>query len=429
MITRLLLTSLCVLSLTAALVAQGTGDSAPVRGESSTRWDGGYFPNVPLVDQDGKTRLFFDDLIEGKVVMINFIYTSCPDTCPLETARLKEVTQLLGDRVGDDIHIYSITIDPDVDTYEVMAEYRDMFDIGEGWDFLTGNKEDIDLLRKKLGLYIEEIQGIKEDGTQDHNLSLVMGNQATGQWKKASPFENPYILAEQVGGWFHDWKTPSLAGGNYEDAPELRNMSKGESMYRTRCAVCHAIGPGLIQRVGPNLLDVHERRDPEWLARWVLEPDVMLAEKDPTAVALMTIYNDLPMPNMQLSEYEVELLLEYIEDESLRVLAEAGDGADALLAEVLAPPVRRKESTVESCCAKRNELDVHDDGQEHEDEALLADADAPGAGTDSTPPSSLEGLLAELKPAHLSVALGLVLGCVSLVLGRRRRSTLEVETA
>src|SRR6201998_4511961 len=67
-----------------------------------------YFTNTPLVNQDGKTVHFFDDLIKGKSVVVNFIYTECGDSCPLETAKLAQVQKILGDRVGKDIFFYSI---------------------------------------------------------------------------------------------------------------------------------------------------------------------------------------------------------------------------------------------------------------------------------------------------------------------------------
>ena len=83
-------------------------------------WGANYFPNVPLTTQDGTTVRFYDDLLKGKSVAINLIYTSCQDECPLETARLVQVQRLLGDRVGRDIFFYSISIDPKRDTPEVL---------------------------------------------------------------------------------------------------------------------------------------------------------------------------------------------------------------------------------------------------------------------------------------------------------------------
>src|SRR5713101_8920088 len=75
-------------------------------------WGADYFPNVQVTTQDGATVRFYDDLLKGKSVAINLIYTSCKDECPLETARLVQVQRLLGDRVGKDVFFYSISIDP-----------------------------------------------------------------------------------------------------------------------------------------------------------------------------------------------------------------------------------------------------------------------------------------------------------------------------
>ena len=106
--------------------------------------------------------------------MINFIYTTCPDTCPLETAQLVKVQQILSDRMGKDLFFYSITIDPENDTPSVLMEYKERFNAH--WTFLTGKERDIISLRKKLGLFIPEIQ----DGSSNHNVSMIIGNQTSG---------------------------------------------------------------------------------------------------------------------------------------------------------------------------------------------------------------------------------------------------------
>ncbi len=105
---------------------------ASPKGGSGSPWGKNYFPNVPLVTHEGKKVRFFDDLIKDKVVMINFIYTSCPDTCPLETARLAQVEKILGDRVGRDVFMYSISIDPERDTPEVLKAYAQRYQAGAG---------------------------------------------------------------------------------------------------------------------------------------------------------------------------------------------------------------------------------------------------------------------------------------------------------
>ena len=119
---------------------------------NGARWGANYFPNVPLTTQDGATVHFYDDLLKGKAVAINLIYTHCQDACPLETARLAQVQRLLGDRVGKEIFFYSISIDPDHDTPADLKVYAEKFHVGPGWQFLTGKKEDIALIGEKLGL-------------------------------------------------------------------------------------------------------------------------------------------------------------------------------------------------------------------------------------------------------------------------------------
>jgi protein SCO1/2 len=276
-------------------------------------WGADYFPNVPLTDQDGKTAYFFEDLIKDKVVVINFIYTSCPDTCPLETAKLVRVQNIMGDRIGKDVFFYSITIDPERDTPEVLKAYREGFKAK--WNFYTGKKSDIIQLRKKLGLYIEEIQ----DGSNNHNVSMIIGNQKTGRWMKRSPFENPHVLADQIGNWLTGWKK-ATKGKSYSTAPELRNISRGEQIFRTRCASCHTVtGKELAGALGPDLLGVNQRREKRWLYDWLKAPDQMLKNKDPIALAMYKKYNNMAMPNFRLNQGEAEVLLDYIQEETQRI--------------------------------------------------------------------------------------------------------------
>lgn len=316
---QLILAAVCVLLLIVGAGIYFQEKPTQVSRSAGSIWGADYFPNVPLITHEGKTVRFFDDLIKDKVVAINFIFTSCPDSCPLETSRLRRVQKLLGDRVGQDVFMYSVTIDPETDTPEVLNDYAKKFRAGPGWLFLTGKEADITLIRKKLGIYIEDIQS--RDST-DHNLTLVIGNQKTGRWMKRSPFENPHVLATQIGSWLHNWKLPSEEKREYADAPELRKISTGESLFRTRCSSCHTIGEAEVsdsnkQLIGPDLLGVTLKRDRKWLVRWLAEPDKMLAEKDPLAIALLAQYNNVPMPNLRLNDLEIQALLSYIEETSL----------------------------------------------------------------------------------------------------------------
>lgn len=296
-----------------ATIALFLTTSIPVLAYASP-WGANYFPNVALTTHEGEEVHFFDDLIEGKVVAINFIYTRCPDTCPLETAQLVRVQKIMGDRLGKDVFFYSISIDPENDTPQVLKEYRERF--GANWAFLTGDKNDIIKLRKKLGLYIAEIQ----DGSNNHNVSMIIGNQATGRWMKRSPFENPHVLADQIGNWLTGWKARQGRSGDYANAPELRNISRGEQIFRTRCSSCHSLsGREPAGALGPDLLGVNQRREKRWLYDWLKAPDQMLKKKDPIAIGLYNQYNKLAMPNMRLNKEEAQVLLDYIGSETQRI--------------------------------------------------------------------------------------------------------------
>lgn len=310
---RLLLMLIFLLSFSGSL-ARAAGSGASV-------WGADYFPNVPLVTQEGKTVRFFDDLIKGKVVAINFIYTSCPDACALETARLREVQKILGSRVGSDVFIYSITIDPEHDTPRVLRRYAEKFQVGPGWLFLTGKEADITLLRKKLGLYTEEN---RDEKLGEHSLSNIIGNQGTGQWIKGSPYENPYIMASKLGSWLHNWKLPPESKRSYADAPAVRTISKGEELFRSRCAACHTIGAEhsggpQLRPIGPDLMGVTRKRDGKWLSRWLAEPDRMLQEKDPLALSLLAQFDYVPMPNLRLAPADIQDLFDFMEEESHRI--------------------------------------------------------------------------------------------------------------
>lgn len=391
-----------VLALGAALVQaqapQAMDQPPPQRASvrAAEVWGANYFPNVVLTSHEGKQLKFFDDLIKDKIVVIDFIYTSCPDTCPLETARLAQVASILGDRMGNDIFFYSISIDPEVDTPEVMAEYARNQGAGPGWLFLTGKARDIDLLRLKLGTGIPEAEG---GAAKNHSISVVVGNQATGRWIKRSPFENPYVLATHIGDWMTEGKTPQvLQTTDYASAPQLRTIGSGEKLFRTRCTSCHIIGQddGLT-RQGPDLLGVVERRDRKWLERWLKEPDVMLAEKDPLAVQLFENANRLPMPNLRLEPPEIEALLEYIETES-RLVHELG-------VKPIASLLNKKPTADGSCCKKS-----------HPGAAAVANQDLPG----QTVPA--RGGFSPLAIASMSLGLlGLLTSLLGSRFARRRR--------
>jgi protein SCO1/2 len=273
------------------------------------------FPNVPLINQDGETLYFYDDVIKGKVVSINFMFTSCGDSCPLETAKLRKVQEMLGEHAGKDVYMYSITVDPDRDTPAALKSYMQKFGVGPGWQFLTGKKADIDEVRKSLGMYTEG-----EDELSDHKINFVLGNEATGQWLRRTPFDIPGTLVSVLLGRLqqHKLRSPiATAGPSYAESRALPPARPGEDLFNTRCTACHTIGQG--DKLGPDLLGVVSKRDRQWLIRWLREPDVMLKEKDPLATALYIQYGNVPMPNVKLTDKNALDLIEYMQAETRRI--------------------------------------------------------------------------------------------------------------
>jgi protein SCO1/2 len=272
-------------------------------------WGANYFPNVELVTQDGKKVRFYDDLIKDKVFAINFIYTRCTDSCPLETAALRKVQQALGDRMGKEVVFYSISIDGDRDKPDELKDYAARFKVGPGWTFLTGRPEDVTFLRQKLGMYRND--GQAEKALNEHGISILMGNEHAGQWIKRSPFEETKALVRVLGTRLQT-KSAATSTGNHEAVPALAPaQSTGEALFRSNCEACHSIGKE--DGLGPGLQGVTKMRDRAWLTRWIKTPDKLLADKDPIAVDLYNRYKKIVMPNLRLSDGQVEELITYME--------------------------------------------------------------------------------------------------------------------
>jgi len=136
-----------------------------------------YFTDVVLVDQEGKRMRFYSDLLKDKVVIINAFFATCTGSCPPMSHNLARVQDALGDRMGKDVIILSITVDPAMDTPERLKEYATKMGAKPGWYFLTGEQANVELAQRKLGQYVTD--------KQDHKAILLVGNVRTGLWKKA----------------------------------------------------------------------------------------------------------------------------------------------------------------------------------------------------------------------------------------------------
>jgi protein SCO1/2 len=136
-----------------------------------------YFTDTVLINQNGEKMRLYSDLLKGKTVIINSFFATCQGSCLPMNRNLEKVQAGLGDRLGKDAYIISISVDPTVDTPPSLKAYAKKLNAKPGWFFLTGNKEDVDFALKKLGQFV--------DDKQDHLNIFIIGNERTGLWKKA----------------------------------------------------------------------------------------------------------------------------------------------------------------------------------------------------------------------------------------------------
>lgn len=193
-ITRRTLLASCVLAPAASAVAWKEELRVATAPRGGPRVN--YFPNVVLRTHENKPVRFYDDLIRGKIVMINFMYAHCEQLCPKQTANLATVQQILGRRVGRDIFMYSLTLKPEQDTPQVLKQYADSFGIRPGWLFLTGKPEDIETLRQKLG-FVDSDPELDRDKSQ-HIGVVLYGNEALDRWAACPALSNPSEIAKYV---------------------------------------------------------------------------------------------------------------------------------------------------------------------------------------------------------------------------------------
>jgi protein SCO1/2 len=156
----------------------------------------GYLPNVVVRTHEGRSVRFYDDLVAGRIVAINMMYAECAGICPMMTANLVKVQEALGPRVGRDIFMYSITLQPDVDTPEVLRRYVEHHGVGPGWQFLTGRPAEIDLLRRKLGFY--DPDPVLDRDKSNHAGIVRVGNDAHDIWCAVTALGRPESIVRSI---------------------------------------------------------------------------------------------------------------------------------------------------------------------------------------------------------------------------------------
>jgi len=182
----LLTIAICVGFLVSSGAAQSKG-SQPEDKDSPAR---NYFTDVQLINQDGKPMRFYTDLLKDKVVIINTFFTTCTSVCPPMSRNLERVQSWLGDRLGKDVYIISISVDPTVDTPPRLKDYAQKYKARPGWFLVTGNKENAEFALRKIGQFVES--------KDDHSTVMIIGNLRTGLWKKAMGMAKPEDLIKVV---------------------------------------------------------------------------------------------------------------------------------------------------------------------------------------------------------------------------------------
>ena len=159
--------------------------------KGGTRDPKAYFTDLELLTQDGRKVRFYSDVLQGRTVLLNVIYTNCGDACPLITQQLNDVRRRLPEQFGKQVHFITLSSDPKRDSPKAMKQFaqKQSADV-EGWTFLTGSKQNLDHILKKLGMYSEQVEG--------HSTQLIAGNVDAKRWSKIRPDASPAAIAERL---------------------------------------------------------------------------------------------------------------------------------------------------------------------------------------------------------------------------------------
>lgn len=173
------------------------------------------YTNAVLRDQNDNELKFYDDLIRGKQVLVNFMYAECKGACSITTQRLKTIYDAVKDRMGKDLFFYSITIRPQDDTPAAMKHYAEMNKVDvPGWSFLTGDPYDIQTIRFRL--FGMSHPGFDLDDAM-HGGMLRILNDGRNSWGMAQAFASNQHILKRI-----SWHDPVKSHGEW--AVEYRKV-------------------------------------------------------------------------------------------------------------------------------------------------------------------------------------------------------------
>lgn len=147
-------------------------------------------PDVSLITQHGETVNLRSDVVGDKIVVIDFVYTTCTTICPVLSAILGQVQRQLAERLGREVMLVSLTVDPLRDTPARLKAYSEKHRAGDGWLWLTGSKQDVDGVLKELGVYTPSFE--------DHPSTILVGDGSTGEWSRFIGFPGAGQLMDKI---------------------------------------------------------------------------------------------------------------------------------------------------------------------------------------------------------------------------------------
>ncbi|MCY1259631.1 hypothetical protein D9M68_266830 [compost metagenome] len=148
------------------------------------------FANVPLLDQRGREIHLKQDLVENRIVVMGFVYTSCTTICPLVSSIMSKVQAELGDRVGTEVQLVSISVDPQRDTPSRLEAYARRYKAGPGWSWVTGTQPNIEETLRALGAWSADYES--------HPPLIMVGDGNSQHWTRFYGFTDPSVLVAKV---------------------------------------------------------------------------------------------------------------------------------------------------------------------------------------------------------------------------------------
>lgn len=162
----------------------------PVPGANAGESGGITLLDTVLLDQDGRPVKFASEAVGGRIVAINFIYTTCTTVCPLTSATFKRVQGKLGNRLGKDVRLISISLDPGTDTPARLREMAGHYRAKPGWIWLTGKDRGVEQVLQGLGTTSANFR--------DHPPLVLVGDAGSGQWTRFNTLPGPDLILAKL---------------------------------------------------------------------------------------------------------------------------------------------------------------------------------------------------------------------------------------